>query len=98
MVASTADASAPVLAFFAAVMLVQYLGGGYLSEQPVVRGIGLLFQLPVFLLQVVASSVPLATPLAVIAVIVLFVAYRQHLGSPLYAALYGCMMLLMLGI
>ncbi len=98
MVASTADASAPALAFFAAVLLVQYLGGGHLSDQPAVRGIGFLFQLPVFLLQAVASSVPLATPLAVVGVIALFVAYRTHLGTPLYAVLYGCMMLVLLGV
>jgi|GEM_PF-3884488 len=98
MASSSPDIAAPALAFFAVLLLLQYVGGGLLTEQPAVQGIGLLFQLPVQLLQTVASAMPIATPLAVVGVIALFVAYRQHLGTPFYLALYGCMVLLMLGI
>lgn len=94
---SASNVAMPALAFFAAALLLQYLGGGLLSDQPAVQGIGLLFQLPVLLLNALSFGFPWAAPFGVLAVIALFIAYRQHLGAPLYLVLYGCMIVLVLG-
>ncbi len=86
------------MAFFATALLMQYWLGGTLSEQGPIRAFGLLFQLPVFVVQAVAQSVAAATPLAVLAVIALFIAYRHALGGTAYLVIYGCMAVLVLGL
>ena len=86
------------MAFFATALLGQFIVGGTLSDQAPIQAFGLLFQIPVLAVGAVAHSVAAVLPLAVVAVIALFIAYRQTLGATVYLVIYGCMAVLVLGL
>lgn len=91
------DSFGGVWAFFTAALLIGFLGGMPLSDQPWVSGISLLFSVPIGIVGLLGSIAPLAVPLGILGVMVLFNAYKEYLGVPFYALGLGLLVVMTLG-
>jgi len=92
-----ADSFGGVWAFFTAALLVSFIGGGTLSDQPWVYGLSLLFSVPIAIVGTLGASLPLFVPLAILGVMLLFNSYKQALGVPFYVLGLGLLVVMSVG-
>jgi hypothetical protein len=85
-----------ILVFMLAALSV-YTGGGSFGDSMLVSGLGAITLVPLLALKEIAAASPILAPLCALAFLFLVANMRGFFGTPLYAGIMMCALILLIG-